>query len=185
MEHCTGNERLSNTEVVSSLPFHIIDTPELEVRRTLPEDAEALFSMLKRNPDIPAHVAWAKDVNSESDVIPHIQRLSNETMEGRYTILTEGHLAGNVWVFPGIQDGEFGAGYCLDSTARGKRLIEKTVEALIGELRVRDAKQIYFQIVLGNTRSISVPQKLGCKPAEKIMGKDFPVEQQRWRLSLL
>lgn len=170
---------------LQALPDVIPVSENLYLRRTLPDDDAALFAMLQRNPDIPTHVAWAKDIRTIEEVIPSLQRLSNIHMDGRYVIITNNQVSGAIWTFPGGNDEDFGIGYCLDQSARGRGYVTKAATALLEQLKVLGAHQAYFQVMLTNTGSTAVAQRLGCQPAEVVMGKDFPVQQQRWRLKLI
>lgn len=189
MENIRGaaREQYNGMEIVSSLPDHMVlsGVPgNTQIRKTLPEDAVPLFQLVQRNPDIPSHVAWAKNVATADDVIPSMQRLSNMTMDGRYVITEDSEIIGALWAFPGNKTGEFGIGYCLDTAARGKGVVTAAVTSMLEMLKVGGATQVYFQIVPSNTNSSAIPRRLGCWQAESVMGRDFPVLQQRWRLDL-
>ncbi len=157
---------------------------DLLIKKIRPTEGDVLFALLQQNPDIPAHVAWAKDVAKEEDVIPELQRRSGTQMDGRYAIVAHGQITGAVWTFQGDQKGEFGIGYCLDKASRGRGYITDSVKVMIEQLKTIGAEQVYFQVMSTNAESAAVAQRLGCQPAETVMGVDFPVAQQRWRLSL-
>ncbi|MDB5164739.1 MAG: hypothetical protein JWL89_365 [Candidatus Saccharibacteria bacterium] len=170
--------------VISSLPPHFAISDSLALQKHVPSDAEAIFTMLERTPDIPKHVAFAKDITRLDDVLPSLQSRSNEAIDGRYAIMAHYTLVGSVWAFPGSEEREFGIGYCLDHAARGNGYATQAATTMVKQLQLLGANEIYFQIITGNTDSIAIPERLGCKPAEMIIGTDFPVEQQRWRLQL-
>lgn len=171
-------------QTISSLPDRIAVSNVVALRKTLPSDATALFEMLQRNTDIPKYTAWAKDINSVEEVVPSLQRLSNEVMDGRYVITNKGGIVGAIWAFPGATSREFGVGYCLDKSARGNGYASMAITSLLEQLKLLGASQAYFQIIPSNKASAAIPLGLGGRKAEVVMGKDFPVLQQRWRLSL-
>jgi RimJ/RimL family protein N-acetyltransferase len=169
---------------LAALPSTINIADSLYARATTQVDAPALFAMIRDNSDIPSYTAWAKGVATEDDVIPSLQRLSDEEMHGRFILADEGKVIGAIWAFPGSQPAEFGIGYCLDKAVRGKGYATKAVSAMIGQLKGLGAQQIYLQIISSNLASSAIPQRLGFTLAETVMGVDFPVEQQRWRLNV-
>lgn len=170
--------------VLNHLAEHIIVSDSIVLRKLVSEDDQAIFNLIKRNPDIPTQVAFAKDVADVDDVLPSLQQRSNEKLDGRYAILAQNKLVGSIWAFPGSEEHEFGIGYCLDNTARGSGYATEAAKKMIEELKLLGASKVYFQIIIGNDDSSAVPKRLGCEPAEKLIGTDFPVEQQRWRLRL-
>lgn len=189
MENIRGiaTEQYDGMEILNSLPYRMTlsDTAgNMEMRKTLLEDAVPLFHLVQHNPDIPSHVAWAKNVTTVDEVIPSMQRLSNMVMDGRYVITENSEILGALWAFPGDKAGEFGIGYCLDKAARGKGIASAAVTSMLEMLKTRGASQVYFQIVPSNANSAAIPKRLGCRQAESVMGRDFPVLQQRWRLDL-
>lgn len=169
---------------LARLGEHIAVSDIVTLRKLVPEDALAIFDLVMRNPDMPTQVAFAKDITKVGDVIPSLQSRSNDALDGRYAIEVQNELVGSIWTFPGYEEGEFGLGYCLDSTSRGGGIVTKSVKKIIEELRLLGARQVYFQIIIGNEDSVAIPRRLGCVPAERLVGTDFPVEQQRWRLQL-
>lgn len=179
----SGNT-FNHTAIVSLLPRNIRISDDLALEKLTPNDVGAIFSMVERNPDIPRQVAFAKDITKLDDVLPSLQSRSNENLDGRYAIMSCNNLVGSIWAFPGSEEREFGIGYCLDSTARGNGYITRAVNRMIEELKLLGASEVYFQIISQNTDSIDIPRSLGCQPAERLIGVDFPVEQQRWRLQL-
>lgn len=170
---------------LSRLPYCIPITKGLDLRKTERFDADGLHQMLERDPGIKNCVSWAKDVNDVTQVIPSMVRLSNANLDGRYVITTKhGKIVGALWTFPGEREQEFGIGYCLDTDVRGKGYATQAVTAMVNQLKKFDAQYIYLQIITTNDGSNAVAQRLGFKPSETIMGTDFPIAQQRWRLNL-
>jgi RimJ/RimL family protein N-acetyltransferase len=170
---------------LGALPTHIPVAGGLVLRKVLLADAPALFDIIERNPEIKETVAWAAKVESVNDVIPRIRHRSNRTMDGRFVLVSEGKVVGYAGAHPGNQDQEFGLSYLLDKTSRGEGYINRSLTALIEELRIHaGAQHIYSQIIIGNEASASVARRLGFQPAETLIGVDFPVKQQRWRLEL-
>lgn len=183
MSHEHSPETIVTT--ISTLPPLMIITEELELKKITPADTDDLFRLVQNNPDIPQYTAWAKGIRADHDVIPNLQKYSNATMDGRYIITADDRVVGSIWAFAGSQDGEFGMGYCLDKSARGKGYVTKAATFVINQLKNLGAQEIYFQIIPNNLNSGAVAQRLGFMPAETVVGTDFPVEQKRWRLSLL
>jgi RimJ/RimL family protein N-acetyltransferase len=175
---------LQETADLGILPVHMAIDGDISLRKVTPEDAADLFTMVERNPDIASATSWARNVRSVTDVLPTLQGLSNEDMDGRYVIEGVEGIVGSVWAFPGRQDGEFGIGYCLDAASRGDGIVTLAVATLIGNLESIGARHIYFQIMQTNADSIAVARRLGCYPAELVQTKEFPVTQQRWRLDI-
>lgn len=178
-----GPERVAD---LSRLPDRFPVCDGLEVRKITPADAARLFQILKDNPDIPQHVAWAARVSAVEDVIPSLQRYpSNENLDGRYAVTYKEDVVGYIGIHPGNQDGEFGIGYCLDANARGLGCMTNAVRSLTEQARTHlAARHVYCQVKPDNGASAAVPERLGFTPAEVVMGVDFPVEQRRWRLEL-
>ncbi len=171
--------------VLNKLPYCIPITKELDLRKTEHFDADALYNMLERDPDIKNRVSWARTVDSADEVIPSMEHLSNADLDGRYVIAAKhGEVIGALWTFPGEQEREFGIGYCLDKDARGKGHATQAVTAMIDQLQQLGAQHVYLQIITSNGESNAIAQRLGFEPAETIVGVDFPVEQQRWRVNL-
>ncbi len=169
---------------LSKLPNEISISNNLEIRKIKPSDAEDLYKLVKNNPDIPKRVAWAKYVKTFDDVIPSLKLRSDGTLNGRFVIISQGKIVGCLGVYETKQKNEYSMGYCLDKSARGKGYVTKVIKAMIEQLKNLGAKHFYFQIVPGNNDSIAIPKRLGFYPAETVMGIDFPVEQQRWRLDI-
>ncbi len=168
---------------LSILPDEILTTDTLKLRKIEPADAADLHAILENNRDIQEHVAWASRTHAPQDVIPALQRYSNEAMDGRFALIADNKIMGYMGISPGDQDDEYGIGYFLDATARGNGHITNAVAALIDQARTHlGAKHVYIQIKPYNQESIAVAQSLGFQPAETVMGVDFPVQQQRWRL---
>lgn len=179
---CEEVARRAGFEVIGALPDQISVSDGLAIRKIMPEDAEALFRLVQDNPDIPQYTAWAKGIDSVEEVVPSLQARSNTSMDGRYVIAVGNQVVGSIWASPGRREAEFGVGYCLDSGARGNGYVSQAITALLEQLKFLGAKHIYFQIVPDNIDSIAVPKRLGFHPAEEVMGVDFPVTQQRWRI---
>ena len=176
------NDRIDGLAV---LPEQIPVSDNVVLRRIYPEDAEGFSDIIERNPEIRECVAWAKDVHSPEDVLPGLQCFTNDEMLGRFAIDNDGEIIGYAGILPGNQEREYGISYFLDETARGKGYAKRAAAALVYQAETQlEARQIYLQIILGNEASIAVAMSLGFVPAEKVMGKDFPVEQQRYRLEL-
>jgi RimJ/RimL family protein N-acetyltransferase len=170
---------------LSELPYCIPATKDLDLRKTEHFDADALYTMLERDPNIKNCVSWARTVTDVTQVIPSMEHLSNSDLDGRYVLAgNRGEVVGALWAFPGEHEKEFGIGYCLDINARGKGYATKAVSTMIDRLDELGAQHIYLQIITTNNESNAIAQRLGFEPAEIVMGADFPVEQQRWRLEL-
>lgn len=167
------------------LPDQLTISEGLELKRIEEADLPRLFDIIERNPDIRERVAWASKVRAAEDVLPSLQRYSNEDMDGRFVIVGEGDVVGYIGIHPSRHVGEYGIGYFLDSAARGRGYVTNAVRSLTEQAKLHlDAEQIYLQIVPDNAASRAVPERLGFHKAETVMGVDFPVEQQRWRLDL-
>ncbi len=175
-------ERVS---ALGALPDCMPIAAGLELKKFEPGDASALFEILERNPEVKETVAWAAKVDAAEDVEPRMRNLSNEVYDGRFVIINGGRLIGYVGAHPGQQDHEFGVSYMLDKTARGKGYVSQALNILVEALETHVyARHIYSQIIIGNESSEAVALRLGFQPAETLIGVDFPVEQQRWRLEL-
>jgi RimJ/RimL family protein N-acetyltransferase len=169
-----------------ALPERLDISEKLAIRRVRPADADGLFAVIQDNPDIKKYVAWASKVESVEDVIPRLQHYSNKDMDGRYLITSDEATVGYIGIHPSSNDGEYGIGYCLHKSARGQGYVTDAVAALTEQARDQlGARQIYLQIMLDNEGSNAIPERLGFYWAETVMGVDFPVEQQRWRLDLV
>jgi ribosomal-protein-serine acetyltransferase len=189
MKRMADNETVQNHHDkyahLKALPTHLDISDKLAIRRVKPTDKDELFAILEYNPDIGKYVAWASKVESAEDVVPRLRHYSNEDMDGRYLITSEEKVVGYIGIHPGSGDGEYGIGYCLDKDARGQGYVTDAVAALTEQARTQlGARQVYLQIILENEESNAVPERLGFYRAETVMGVDFPVEQQRWRLDL-
>jgi ribosomal-protein-serine acetyltransferase len=178
----TKRETESLSDPLRTLPEYLGITERLALRKIQETDVQRLFDIIEGNPDIPQYVAWASKVRTAEDVVPSIQRYSNEEMDGRFAIVGDGSVVGYIGIHA-RKRGEYGIGYFLDSSARGNGYVIDAASALIEQARERlHAEQIFMQIVPGNEASSAIPERLGFYEAETVMGTDFPVEQQRWRL---
>jgi ribosomal-protein-serine acetyltransferase len=167
-----------------TLPEYLDITERLALRKVQKTDFQCLFDIIKGNPDISKYVAWASKVHAAEDVVPRLQRYSNEEMDGRFVIIGNGSVVGYIGIHARNR-GEYGIGYFLDSSARGNGYVTDAASALIEQARQNlQAEQIFMQIIPDNEASSAIPEHLGFHKAETVMGTDFPVEQQRWRLDL-
>jgi RimJ/RimL family protein N-acetyltransferase len=170
---------------LAALPEQIPVTDDVILRRIYPEDAERFSDIIERNPEIRNYVAWAKEVYSSEDVLTRLQRCTNEEMLGRFAIDADEEIVGYAGILPGNQNREYGVSYFLDSSTRGKGYAKRAIAALVDQAATKlEAEHIYSQIIIGNDASAAVVRSLGFLPAEKLIGVDFPVEQQRYRLEL-
>lgn len=175
-------ERVS---ALGALPDRMSIAESLELKKFEPTDTPALFDIVTRNPEIKETVAWAAKVDDVDEIEPRMRHLSNGAYDGRFVIINGGRLIGYVGAHPGQQDHEFGVSYMLDKTARGKGYVSQALNILVEALETHVyARHIYSQIIIGNESSEAVALRLGFQPAETLIGVDFPVEQQRWRLEL-
>ena len=167
------------------LPDVITVSDDITLNTITYEDSDELFAIIERNSDTRHHVAWASNIVSAADVMPVLQRYSNEQLSGRYALRHHGKVVGYIGMSRGGHHKEYGIGYFLDHEYRGNGIVSTAIKALAQQARDQlGAQQVYLQIKPGNTDSIAVAKRLGFYPAETVVGKDFPVEQQRWRLDL-
>ncbi len=167
------------------LPLRMPVANGLALRKALPTDDKTLFDIIKRNPEITETVAWAATVTAAEDVIPRLRHVSNEAMDGRFVVIEWGQVIGYIGAHPGEQDNEFGVSYALDKAFRGQGYAGQALNTFIQELKEWcGARHIYAQIIIGNEPSEILAERHGFQPTEEVMGVDFPVPQQRWRLDL-
>lgn len=170
---------------LEDLPDNIAVSEDIELRTIEPNDAEGLAAIIKHNPDIKQHSAWASNVEAVSDVIPILQHYSDEQLSGRYAVWHREQLVGYMGISNGHVPKEYGIGYFLDHQARGHGIATTSLQGLIQQAQTTlGAEHIYLQIKPENADSVGVAKRLGFTAAEIVMGKDFPVPQQRWRIEL-
>lgn len=169
---------------LADLPNEITILSHVGLRKISAADARALFSIIENNPEIRHFTAWPKEVWALEDTLPRLAAYSNTDFDGRFVIIARDIVVGHIGAFAGQNPHEYGIGYFLDKSARGNGYITMAVSVLVAQLKAHlGAQEIFLQIKPDNPESIAVAKRLGCVEAETVMGVDFPVEQQRWRLS--
>lgn len=173
---------VANTPLeVGELPRIIPVQQDLSLAQFTPKDGSAIYALLERNPDFYNYLAWATKVKSEADVIPSIQAYSNRNMDGRYGIVSPDGIRGYTGIHKSESD--YALSYGLDHAARGHGYVNLALRVLIRMAYVElHARSFVMQIQPENAASVHVAESLGSVAAEKVMGVDFPVMQQRWRL---
>lgn len=170
---------------VALLPSVIAVTNKANLVQTTVAHAARLYEIIVQNPDVAEGVAWAATVAAEAEVLPRLRQYSDEQCSGRYTLFENDRIVGHFSIRGGTEPAEYSMGYLLDKSARGRGLAPLSVTALIEQAcTVLDARHFYLQIKPQNEGSMAIAKRLGFYPAETVMGVDFPVEQQRWRLDL-
>lgn len=172
-------------EALALLPSPIA-AETFSLRRVERADSSVLANIIFRNPDIKKYVTWPSFVNNEADVVPALQRMSNQAMDGRYVAVeTEGPVFGYIGIFPGEQSGEYGMGYFVDSRYRGRGLASQAVAAMVeAATEVLNPTQLYLQIAPENSPSVAVATGRGFQSAETVWDEDLQLQEQRYRLEV-
>ena len=162
--------------------FEPILTAHLRMRRTVPEDAEAI-SAYRSLPDVGRYQGWER---TDAASLRH----EFETMAGRspgeggWVQLTledreTGELLGDVGMSPA--DGEPGVvkiGYTVSPTHQGRGVATEAVRALIAyAFTSLDAEVVRIYADSENVASIRVAEKAGLTFVERFEGHD---ENERW-----
>lgn len=181
--------RTTEIQTIDTTPREVCELPriipvqqDLSLVQFTPEDSSTIYALLERNPDFYSYLAWATKVRSEADVIPSIQVYSNENMDGRYGIVSPDGVRGYVGIHKSEE--EYALSYGLDHEARGRGYVYLALRALTNvAYKKLYARSFVMQIQPKNTASVRVAESLHAVAAEKVMGFDFPVMQQVWRLN--
>ena len=162
--------------------FEPLLTERLRMRRTVPEDAEAI-SAYRRVPDVGRYQGWERtdapflrhEFETMAGRVPGDRGWVQLTLEDRET----GELLGDVGMSPA--DGEPGVlkiGYTVSPEHQGRGVATEAVRALIAyafERLVADVVRIYADA--DNAPSIRVAEKAGLTFIERFEGHD---EDERW-----
>jgi RimJ/RimL family protein N-acetyltransferase len=163
--------------------FEPIETERLRLRRSRPEDAEAI-SAYRSDPDVSRQQGWERtDPDAvRADIEAMAARRPGEpggwvqfSVEERET----GRLVGDVGLSPA--DGEPGVikvGYTIDPAAQGRGYGTEAVGALVRyAFDVLGADVVRAYASADNAPSIRVAEKVGLRLVERFEGRD---EDGRW-----
>jgi len=170
---------------LAALPDSLSSDDETLLRRIMPEDAPAFAEIIGKDPNIKKYVTWASLVRESSDVVPALQSRSNDEMVGRYTIMHHGALIGYIGISPGEREDEYGLGYFINESARGKGYAKGAVVAMLGIAKEHlSPKSMYLQISPENEPSVAIASCLGFQPAETLWDEDLGMREQMFRLEI-
>jgi RimJ/RimL family protein N-acetyltransferase len=174
--------KLEQLQIIAGFPSEFAIDEQTTLRQIVPDDAEALATIVSNNPDTRRYVTWAHQINGPETVVPVLQSRSDERMTGRYAVQSSGVILGYAGVFPGESPIEYGFGYLLDAQARGNGYATKAVSALIGATIERTEKaDLYLEIAVYNEPSKAIARRLGFKPAEIVHGPILDLIERRYR----
>lgn len=140
------------------------------------DDASRLLEILDTDPNIRKRVTVANRMRSLGDVVREVGEYMNLPDRIRYALLDSGNLVGLVTLSrdPGEYFGEtpapneYGFGYFLDPSARGRGLIVTAVGALMRVVKDNLSVDKFVAYCSDdNIESIAVLRKLGFNPTEK------------------
>ena len=143
--------------------------PELKLAVNSPHFAEALYNLVDQNRDyLREWLPWLDRTTEQKDVETFIKSVTTQMAEGRgltCLIIFQDNLVGVVsynTIEASTKTGYIG--YWLDQAHNGQGIMTKCVEKLIeigfSELGLR---KVEIRCAVGNTRSRSIPERLGLK----------------------
>ncbi len=150
------------------MPPEIIVEKGLKLRLLMPDDAEAMLIIFRKDPNIPKTVTWPAGLADEQAVRQKIIQMRvgstryaivgrNDNIIGYIGVWEDGGYFGNE-----PRKGEFGFGYFLDPDSRGKGIIARSLVGMLDEaLRVYSVKTFAAYIADDNLASQSVVKSLG------------------------
>ena len=179
-----SESRTDRFEALTLMPANIQIDGDASLRQIVPADAEVLMSIVDANPDTREYVTWASQVKAPSDVVSVLQEHSESpAMIGRYALTHNDVVKGYIGIFPGFQTGEYGLGYFIDQSLRGRGYITRGVAAIIEVAKATlHPKHLYLQIALPNMASIVVARRLGFEPAEEVWDESLQMYETRFRM---
>jgi RimJ/RimL family protein N-acetyltransferase len=149
-------------------------TPRLWLRRSLPEDAEAISSY-RSDPDVRIHQGWGKTDpdHVRADIEQMAQRLPGETGGWvQFTVLTreDGELVGDVGVCRDEEDDTVMlVGYTIDPNHQGNGYATEAVGALVDYAFTKlEADVVRAYADAGNVASVKVAEKVGLLVVEHL-----------------
>jgi RimJ/RimL family protein N-acetyltransferase len=157
--------------------FEPIETERLLLRRSHPDDAEAI-SAYRRDPDVHRFQGWARvDAGSiRAEIEEMAGRDPGEPGWVQFSVEErgEGHLVGDVGLSP--VDGEPGTvkiGYTIAPSCQGTGFATEAVSALVGyAFEVLEADVVRAHADADNAASIRVAEKIGMRLAARIEHRD-------------
>ena len=150
----------------------------ISLRPLAQSDAPSILEILDADPEIRDRVYVASLLHTPEDVTQEVERIAADPNLLRFSIENEGHCVGLIsfWrdidnpVFDDVDNpNDYGFGYFLDPSERGKGLVTDAVQAVIG--RARDNLHIRQFIAYcedNNPESISVLINMGFQPQSNI-----------------
>jgi len=142
---------------------------DLKLAINLHHFAEALHQLVNQNRDfLKDWLPWLDDNTKPKDTEEFIKSAASQMAEGRgltCLIFFQDNLVGTVsynTIEPSTRTGSIG--YWLDKDHNGKGIMTKCVEKLI-EIGFRELalKKVEIRCAVGNTKSRSIPERLGLK----------------------
>ena len=154
--------------------FERLETPRLVLRRSRPEDAEAI-SRYRSDPDVHRYQGWEtiglEDTRrSIEEMLPHHPGEPDRWFQFSVDEAGSGRLVGDVGLNPaGDEPGVVKVGYTIAPEFQGRGYATEAMAGLIGyAFDTLGADTIRAYADARNVPSIRVAEKLGMRPVERI-----------------
>jgi RimJ/RimL family protein N-acetyltransferase len=157
--------------------FREIRTDRLRLRRSLPEDAEAI-SAYRSDPSVHQHQGWARTDphHVRAEIEEMLDRTPGEPGWVQFTVetLDEPRLVGDVGLSPRADEpGVVMVGYTIDPAEQGNGYATEAVAALVDyALEVLEADLVRAYADAGNVASVRVADKVGLVVVERFDGEE-------------
>jgi len=157
--------------------FSEIRTDRLRLRRSLPEDAEAI-SAYRSDPDVHQHQGWSRTDpdHVRAEIEEMLGRAPGEPGWVQFTVetLNDPHHVGDVGLSPRADEpGVVMVGYTVDPAEQGNGYATEAVAALVDyAFSVLEADLVRAYADADNVASVRVADKVGLAVVERFQGTE-------------